>query len=70
MFDWVFDMWYARQRRKDIEILWPSCRELTSNLDHAKAAFTRHARSDPAWLHLSKEHADRIINALGNSEKT
>jgi hypothetical protein len=70
MFDWFFDMWYARQRQIDLRILWPACREQALNLDQAKAAFTRHARSDPAWLHLSKEHADRIINALGSSEKT
>jgi hypothetical protein len=47
--------WHARQRRIDLDILWPICRREANDLDHAKAAFAVHAYHDPAWLELGDE---------------
>jgi hypothetical protein len=42
--------WRARQRKVDIEILWPICLKEASDLDHAKAAFAMHVFNDEAWV--------------------
>lgn len=55
MFRFLRNRWYAHLRRIDIEILWPSCRKLAPDLDHAKAAFAAHAFQDEAWLALGEE---------------
>jgi hypothetical protein len=47
--------WHARQRRIDLDVLWPICRREANNLDHAKAAFAVHAYHDPAWLELGDD---------------
>jgi hypothetical protein len=47
--------WHVRQRRIDLDILWPICRREAKDLDHAKAAFAVHAYHDPAWLELGDE---------------
>jgi hypothetical protein len=47
--------WHARQRRIDLDVLWPICRREANNLDHAKAAFAVHAYHDPAWLELGED---------------
>jgi hypothetical protein len=47
--------WHARQRRIDLDILWPICRREANDLDHAKAAFAVHAYHNPAWLELGDE---------------
>jgi hypothetical protein len=47
--------WHARQRRIDLDILWPICRREANDLDHAKAAFAVHAYHDPAWLELGDD---------------
>ena len=44
--------WYARCRKIDIRILWPSCLKQARDLNHARAAFATHAFHDPAWLVL------------------
>lgn len=41
--------WNARQRRIDMDMLWPICLRGASDLDHAKAAFAYHCFNDPAW---------------------
>jgi hypothetical protein len=49
----------------DVTILWPSCRDQTPDLDHAKAAFAVHAFRDRAWTrHFSEEEIFLIIDAL------
>jgi hypothetical protein len=51
----IVSWWHARQRRIDLDVLWPICRREANNLDHAKAAFAVHAYHDPAWLELGED---------------
>lgn len=64
MFKWVIDWWHSTQRSVDLEILWPACKENSTNLDHAKAAFAYHAFNDSAWLCLGEDEIKRRINHL------
>jgi hypothetical protein len=59
---WLQNWWRARQRRIDLEILWPACKEKAADLDRAKAAFAWHAFNDPAWLALGREEIIRFID--------
>ena len=61
---WLRSRWYARLRKIDLDILWPSCRDQASSLDQARAAFAFHALHDPAWRHLGEPEALRIIDGL------
>jgi hypothetical protein len=56
--------WRHRQRRIDLQILWPSLRAQTSDLEHARRAFAAHALHEPAWLELGEETIDRITGKL------
>jgi hypothetical protein len=56
--------WYARQRRVDMDILWPMCLKGANDLEHAKAAFTKHALQDPAWLSLGEDQVIKFIDKL------
>lgn len=40
---------HARQRKIDVDMLWPKIKELTRDLDHAREVFLIHAMIDPAW---------------------
>lgn len=60
-----FQFWYAaRQRRIDIQILWPACKQQTSHLIHARDAFREHAFNDDAWMCLGMGEVDRLIDEL------
>jgi hypothetical protein len=61
---WLLDIWYARQRRLDLDLLWPACKEKAKDLDHAKVAFAFHAFHDKAWLWLGEDHIRQILKAL------
>lgn len=61
---WLKDWWYARLRKIDMEVLWPTCLAGARDLDHAKAAFAVHAFNDPAWLFLGRNAIHQIINGL------
>lgn len=56
--------WYARCRKLDMEILWPTCVEQANDLDHAKMAFAVHAYNDPAWMFLGPDAIYRFIDEL------
>ena len=44
MITWLRFRWYARQRRLDVDLLWPSCRKYSGgDLERARAAFALHA---------------------------
>ena len=43
MINFIINKWHKRQRSIDIAILWPSCKKLAPDIDHARAAFTFHA---------------------------
>jgi hypothetical protein len=47
--EWCGKRWRARQRKIDLKILWPLCKEMAEDLDQAKAAFMMHANHDEAW---------------------
>jgi hypothetical protein len=61
---WLLSKWHARLRHIDTEILWPSCRDQASDLDHAKDAFAAHAFHDHAWASLGEAEVYRIIDGL------
>lgn len=56
--------WYARCRRIDMEILWPTCLRLAGNLDKAKAAFLTHCFMDPAWQCLGEDAIYDFVERL------
>ena len=64
MIRWLIDKWYARLRRIDLDILWPTCREQAPDLDHARAAFAVHAFHGRAWLWLGEDEIIRQIDRL------
>lgn len=64
LFERLGDWWAARQRRIDLEILWPICKERACDLAHAKMAFSVHAFNDDAWLRLGIDEVRRRIDAL------
>jgi hypothetical protein len=64
MIRWLLERWHARQRAIDLDILWPACCEHATDLDHAKAAFARHAFHDPAWMCLGPDEIYQRIDRL------
>lgn len=57
--------WWARQRATDLQILWPACKSIAPDLDHARAAFAYHAFNDPAWVdHYGEEGLISVIGEL------
>jgi hypothetical protein len=64
MIRWLIRHWHARQRAIDLDILWPSCRDQATTLDHARAAFAVHAFNDPAWIELGEDEIYRRIYEL------
>ena len=56
--------WRARQRKIDLEILWPTCVEQADDLDHARAAFAVHAFNDAAWSDFSEDDLIAFIGEL------
>lgn len=64
MIRWLLEWWYERQRRLDILILWPQCKNVAPTIDLARAAFAFHAFRDPAWLALGEDEIRRSIDAL------
>ena len=64
MIRWLIRRWHARQRAIDLNILWPSCKNMASNMDEAKAVFACHAYHDPAWLELGEGAIYDFIDGL------
>jgi hypothetical protein len=62
----IFKSWWkARQRRIDIQVLWPACKTQAVDLDHAKAAFAYHAFNDSAWTDVfTHEEIKDIIGSM------
>lgn len=60
----IRDLWWSRQRKTDLLILWPACKQLAPSLDHAKAAFMTHAVNDPAWIRYYGDGLWRAIDKL------
>lgn len=61
----VRNLWWARQRKIDLEVLWPACKEHTRNIAAARAAFAMHAFSDTCWIgYYGKQELMEVIGAL------
>lgn len=61
MMRWLQRLWWARQRKIDLQVLWPVCKDGAQDLDHARAAFMHHAAQDPAW---AEYYGDRLPDAI------
>lgn len=46
---WIAKWWRRRQRRIDMDILWPICKEQCPDLDYARATMMLHCLNDEAW---------------------
>ena len=64
MIRWLQGWWYARCRKLDMEILWPSCIRLAPDLNNAKMAFAVHAFNDPAWQFIGPDATHDFIDKL------
>ncbi len=49
LIEWLQRWFRARQRKVDLKILWPICKEMAEDLDEAKATFMVHVMHDEAW---------------------
>lgn len=61
---WPLRWWHARQRRIDVDILWPAMRRAAPTLPDAHAAFLMHTRLDRAWDDLSEDEITAIVLEL------
>ena len=57
----VRSWWKKRQRKIDLEILWPICLAKTENYNDAEFAFMLHAVNDSAWDDLSTKEILTIL---------
>jgi hypothetical protein len=48
--NWLGKWWRKRQRKIDIQILWPACKQQATTLDIARNIFAAHAFNDTAWV--------------------
>lgn len=62
--DFLARWWKKRQRAVDIQCLWPSCKENSSDTDSARAAFRLHTMIDEAWSDMSDEEIDHVVATL------
>ncbi|MFP3949086.1 MAG: hypothetical protein ACLFWG_10180 [Longimicrobiales bacterium] len=55
----IRDSWRRRQRKVDVELLWPSFRDIAEAHGlaprHALNAFMLHVQQDPAWDGFDRE---------------
>lgn len=58
--------WRKRQRRIDVEILWPCCKEEEApSMYMARSVFRHHCIYDPAWTKdLSLIEIEEIVGRL------
>lgn len=64
MFKRLQKWWRKRQRNIDVEILWPSCKQIAPNISKARTAFFLHCINDDAWCDLSAEELVLFILEL------
>lgn len=56
---------HNRQRRTDLQILWPALKAASSSIEQARVAFFMHCADDPAWQALySPEELAAYIDTL------
>jgi len=64
MFRLLRNWWWAHQRRTDLALLWPACKETTPTLEQARQVFLIHAISDDCWVRYYGERLAEIVYAL------
>lgn len=65
LFTTIARFWRDRQRRIDMKILWPACRDQTDSLDDARSAFLTHCLNDHAWRRdYSVAQIDEFVGRL------
>lgn len=64
IFQWAVDLWRARQRDIDLQVLWPACYRNARDIEHAKVAFFRHAMQDKAWACLGEDEVFSRVHGL------
>ena len=52
---WLRRWWHARQRKVDLNILWPQIRIRATSLEQARKAFLMFAVHDESWKCLGEE---------------
>jgi hypothetical protein len=62
---WFMKLWHWLNRRTDLSMLWPICKQHAESLDHAKAAFFLHAMNDPAYTdHFTEQEIIDYVDTL------
>lgn len=61
---WLVRLWHKRQRDIDIQLLWPTCRDVAPEIDVARAAFACHALHDSAWAEIGEDEIIKFISTL------
>jgi hypothetical protein len=64
LYRWMQGCWQERQRKIDIEVLWPSLCQNAPTIDAARRAFGYHATRDSAWTVLPDDERRRRIENL------
>jgi len=62
--NWLRNLWWATQRKIDVQILWPICKAKAKTLGDARHAFMMHAITDPAWVRHYGENLWKAICEL------
>lgn len=62
--NWLADIWHARQRSVDLDVLWPTCKAQAPDMYTAKLVFSMHAFQDEAWTCLGEAEIRRRIDEL------
>lgn len=60
-FDFILERWRARQRKLDLEILWPVLRDATPDRALARETFRLHASQEMCWRCLSNAEREQIL---------
>lgn len=62
--NWLSRWWRKRQRRIDLQVLWPTLKEFCDNLPQARAAFFLHMQMDSAYADLSTDEKREYVEEL------
>ncbi len=57
-------LWHRRQRKIDLEILWPAIKSQARDLLHARAMFQQHMNIDSAWRRLEEAQKRHVLDRL------
>ena len=67
IYSWIRGTWQKRQRKLDVEMLWPICLEKAAgDQERALYAFMIHVKQDPAWKGM--DSLEEVRQELGLEE--